>query len=514
MGVGHTRAFPFTETPADPNFAENYRNLIQPRVIPILQEHNIKFEFISLRRRAARNGNDLDSGKLHTLVIDTRSPNTETWRTAAGKIQAIFQQAGVESDQIEVEICDMSRLKYNISRALPDDKSLVDAMSLAKIAVMDTLRSYCAKGWTSVAFHLRRPKSNREAPLSPTILVFFGSGTTLDFDHLQSILLLAIQHSKVPLKLELLQGEIKLYIGTSFGTANLARLSKRPQNGSSIGVAGNTEVSGSLGGWLVLNIPKSPSHKVALTCNYVVARDEDENKKMMVNIGKGPSGASGMYQTLIECPAASDRIAGIRHCKKDQESEDPLLETKAALDILTELDKNPVIGTVLVKSGVRINNANRRLDWALIETPSTYTKNKPPPQSAFAREGQFPDEAPSRYVLNKDSVVQNFGVLEPGMWVTKRGKRTGVTSGVDSSMKRATQIGNIVSEEVEVLGLEIDFVQSGDLGSFVTDASGNLVGLVTAGEAVASEWAIGFVTPIADIQQDVKKLTGGFLSLE
>ena len=46
---------------------------------------------------------------------------------------------------------------------------------------------------------------------------------------------------------------------------------------------------------------------------------------------------------------------------------------------------NPSIGKVVLASGNRINGTTR-LDWALVESPSTFSPNKPSSTSAFGGE--------------------------------------------------------------------------------------------------------------------------------
>lgn len=99
----------------------------------------------------------------------------------------------------------------------------------------------------------------------------------------------------------------------------------------------------------------------------------------------------------------------------------------------------------------------------------------------------------------------------------KRGRSSGVTSGLVNAINREVQWEdheNMRSEEVEVMGLRMAFAEGGDSGSIVTDQHKDLMRLLLAKDSCASDWGMGFVTPIADIQRDVQRLTGGFLSLE
>ena len=169
----------------------------------------------------------------------------------------------------------------------------------------------------------------------------------------------------------------------------------------------------------------------------------------------------------------------------------------------------------MLASGLRINEARRRMDWALVESPDTFTTNKPPPADSFPSAAQ--QHYPQKYRASVDSKVRQFGRMALGDWVAKRGRSSNDTSGIVNRMRRLVHWDNhhdLISEEVEVFGLMRDFADHGDSGAFVTNVRGELVGLLIGRDSNASDFDIGFVTPIEDIQQDIKELSGGFLSLE
>lgn len=136
----------------------------------------------------------------------------------------------------------------------------------------------------------------------------------------------------------------------------------------------------------------------------------------------------------------------------------------------------PVIGNVFAFSGLRKNASNRRMDWALFDTPETHPRNKPPPKSAYTTNVQFPEGLSFAYTLTEDSYVRNIGVMKQDSWVAKTGRTSGVTSGIVNSMKKFVhwqQHGTFCSEEIEVIGLGKDFARGGDSGSIVTNKSGD-----------------------------------------
>lgn len=83
-------------------------------------------------------------------------------------------------------------------------------------------------------------------------------------------------------------------------------------------------------------------------------------------------------------------------------------------------------------------------------------------------------------------------------------------------MTRTVRWDNFVPEsvEVEVIGEGDWFASFGDSGSFVCDMNGALVGLLFARDQSRGDYGCGYVTPIREIQADVKAMTGGILTLD
>jgi hypothetical protein len=183
------------------------------------------------------------------------------------------------------------------------------------------------------------------------------------------------------------------------------------------------------------------------------------------------------------------------------------------MDYIDQKLKAPTIGRVLLASGLRTNEANRRMDWALIETPNTFAVNKLPPAKAFPSAEEQP--WPQKYRIGSDSKLRHLGRITLGEWVAKKGRTTNYTSGTVNRMRRGVHWdahSGLISEEVEVFGLTKNFAGPGDAGSFVTNVRGELVGLLIGRDAYPLD--CGIVTPIEDIQQDIERTAGGFLSLE
>lgn len=110
-----------------------------------------------------------------------------------------------------------------------------------------------------------------------------------------------------------------------------------------------------------------------------------------------------------------------------------------------------------------------------------------------------------------------MGMIRDKSWVIKTGRMSAVTSGTVNTLREVVhweQYGELCSEKIKVMGMRRSFAEGGDSGSMVINASGELVGLLTAQDSCASDAGISFINPIQDTHQDVKEQTGGFLSLD
>lgn len=489
---------------------------MRAHIQPIFQKHRINFLSISLRRRSRAEGVLPEEENLHTLLIDSDDEDPASWGVTAREMGDVFRIADITDEEIEIEICNQNKLYYNISEILPDDENLLDAMQLLKPRVLNVLMAFFALEWSSVAFHMRHSKANEDAPRVPTILVFFFPEAVLDFKTVESLLLKVLGQSKKSIKIELLRGLIDNAIPGTFGIIqrDIAK-STKPRNGSSIGIAGDKTTAGSLGSWLNLKFPAIPPYKVALTCHDVVTLDQNGRKRQ---IGKARVDFGAIDNKIaVEYPAVIDRITTLKVLNDDLKSRDP--GAKEAFEVTESPHSNPIIGHVIAASGLRTNNVNRSMNWALIETPGTHTKNKPPLKNMFLRDAELPSplEWDVGYHMTADSVVRQIGAVEKGSWVAKTGRTSRVTSGFVNRMDRVVnwaQYGGFHSEEIEVIGPGRDFAAGGDSGSMVTNSSGELVGILIGKDSCASDHGIGFFTPIFDIFRDVELQTGGVLSLD
>ena len=288
-----------------------------------------------------------------------------------------------------------------------------------------------------------------------------------------------------------------------------------PRNGDSIGRRGDDTEAGTLGGWLMLKFPNNKQVKCAMTCFHVVAGQNIPNSSALNTKALNASTSNNMIE--VEYPAAYDRKYAIQEYKgrlQSKSSPEEQADSRKELDTLEQRDKSPVIGTVIYASGVRQNQAGRRMDWALIETPSTYSVNVPPPAASFrVNSSRWPSwrSGPITYKTDANSRVRTMGKIEVGNWVAKTGRSSGESSGEINRLRRAIKwqgYNNFVTQEIDVFGLSDDFAEPGDSGAFVTNQNHELVGMVIGRDASASDFDLGIITDIREIEQDVKAMCG------
>lgn len=187
--------------------------------------------------------------------------------------------------------------------------------------------------------------------------------------------------------------------------------------------------------------------------------------------------------SAIEYPAALDRTTTRNAIEAKIKATGPSEGMKAELEKIQQLEANTGIGKVVVASGHYKNASNRRMDRALMESPSTHPKNKPSSTTHLRSNGDFPDGDQTAYTLNKDSFARNIGAIRANSWAAKKGRTSNVTAGIVNNTRPSRSLGasteNLWSQEVEVMGLAPDFAPRGGgiSGRFITNASGKIAGV-------------------------------------
>lgn len=363
--------------------------------------------------------------------------------------------------------------------------------------------------WTSIAFHTRvnRYAAGVNVSGKTTIIVFCSPGSTCNYGKAEEELLKILKAVPFEIHLEFLPGEITpSAMPQDSDPIGHSTAPEKPVNGSSISVEGNTTEAGSFGGWVVLNLPKEQrTIRCILTC-YNVIRSPDKEVVMYTD-EHGVVLDNQIGHDVVEYPAAYDTKYTLSELGRVCALNPNDSEASQLRDTLSSRFSNPEIGRVILASGDRLTNGYRS-DWALVESPSTFSPNRPVPKSAIFPNWDLP---PNRlYSQNEDSKIREFGRVRLGDWVAKRGLISGCSTGEINNMERVLQWQGKRTMEVEILSRRGDFARPGDSGSMVTGGQGELLGVVY-GIDQDTGFDVALMTRIDQIQEDVKRLTNGGL---
>jgi hypothetical protein len=217
------------------------------------------------------------------------------------------------------------------------------------------------------------------------------------FERSESLIAAALHSEKYPhiaLHLELVPGFVELATPPSPNREAkphaFLHLKNKPENGASIGVQHKQLGAGTLGGWVTLKPINSPSIQplqCALTCYHVINEGDPANQAHNDRNGIGLMGETPLSQIQIVWPSNFDVIE-IRRVVQSRiqapgSSDESRQRDENYLKFLNGLSAAGPIGHVRFASGSRRTTDDRRLDWALIVSPKTFTRNRPPPSAAF-----------------------------------------------------------------------------------------------------------------------------------
>ena len=514
VGEGIARPYPLRSGVCSEEMRAIFTDQVAEKAARTLQQYKIEAS-TSLRRR----WRPMEEVK-HTYLIETTSTSTDftNWRNAAIEINHLFLTAGVTQENIEVEIVNPSLCIKRHSSVIPDDAKLISSIEILRPKLISFLQSFAPSHWTSVAFHMRKHSHRPNQTWQPTILISFYVAAVSRFETFESRIKELIKSEQISLELEFLCGQIDLApLLIDRPVIPRVPIGLKPRNGDSIGRADKSNDAGTLGGWIMLKFANPPKRlQCLLTCDHVVAGRDPGMSPVLDTAAVDYTTSTN--RIAIDFPATYDRKHAITYYQN--ELLDPKLNAQARprvqkeLDRLVNIDKAPIIGSVLYRSGVRANGKVHRMDWALVESPTTYTGNIPPPESSFVNDvDRYPSEAkgPIIYIADSDSRITSFGKMKLHDWVVKRGRTSGDTAGEVNRVGRTVKweaYNNWQTEEVEVIGLSRDFVRPGDSGSFVTNRHRELVGMVIGMESVSDSHDVGIVSDITDIMEDVRALCG------
>ncbi|KFY75029.1 hypothetical protein V499_04984 [Pseudogymnoascus sp. VKM F-103] len=475
-----------------------------------------------------------------TVIILTRETETDTtrWQEAVDYINEIIKDAAAQAGKkMDVELENYFESYYDISSAIRPGTSIHKSFLQIEHVVETEVRRSCSGLWTSIAYHNRRHKfadsinvgflSLTGVVEQPTVIVFVTPGSMAHWGEVEAQICQAIEaapfEEDVEIALEILPGFNVPSIGPS--AAYTPTTSKHPRYldiepvptlGASIGPQLSDTDSGSLGA--VVNFqPRGGGEprKCFLTSYRAVAPGDPIGRAVNDGLGIGLDGRSVVRQRIeILYPACCDsEYTKDLLAKFAKENTSPKRSHYANLVALIELEG--VIGEVIHASGLRQSGSadrRHRMDWALVALhPSKdAVLNIPPDDSKFYRPISRGVESIFSYRAEPDDVISRTGDPVAFSWAGKFHIGPWGTAGRVNSMERTVCWGDgMVSKEIEVIPIDIEFAQGGDDGSMVFNAKKEWVGMVVGSD---SEYA-GYITPTADIIADIEARTGGTITL-
>lgn len=498
----------------DPRLCDIYVQHVEPDIADVLTQYGIS---CSLTRLDYWYPKYEEENGEHTVLIHSHDTNTGAWPAAARKVHSLLRDHGANriTTRLQVEIRNPEKFYNDVSKRLPNDSQLLEALAEIEPEVINTVCSFMEASWSSIAYHTRvHRQADYDALGKPTIIVFCYPGSSCDYDKAEERLLQILKAVPLDVHLEFLPGKITPPARGAVAARFLYNTPRKPVNGSSIGVEGKTSEAGSLGGWVTLSLPKQHrTIRCAITSYHVVKSIDAAITAHTDTHGVMLNGRRG-HET-VEYPAAYDAIHTLSQLNRICTQNPDDAEAANAHQTLSAQFTNPGIGRVILASGYR--NRNGRLsDWALIESSSTFSANKPPPGEAIRAPFNLPENF--LYSQNSDSRVREFGEAKLGDWVTKTGRSTGCTSGKINKMERVIPgLGppGIPTKQAEIISHEGDFAGPGDSGSMETGQRGEFLGLVGSIDQYSGCYNAAFMTTIQQIQQDIKDFTGdGFISVD
>lgn len=496
---------------ANIEWKEIYERDIHPGISKILTKYGLSFGVDRLDRLQPWD-DSYETKDVITITTHDAGPRKD-WQDAADTVLAMVNEKVPThvSHPIQVEIINVDKIYNDVSSPLPNDRSIVGPLEQVKDRIVEEVLAFMQGAWSSIAFHMRHRRDNFDEPMKPTILVICRPHSICDFAEAEDRLLDILNELDISVYLEFLPGRVFANPGprpTPMYT-HVEDLPETPTNGSSIGIKGNEISAGTLGGWLILNLPKEQRQiKCALTCYHVIRGDDSSATDYTDTHGVHWNNTRG--QLTIQYPATIDARAALDNLDKLCHNFPGDQHLEKQRNMVSGLLLGPGIGKVVLASGSQVRN-NHRVDWALIESPETFSKNNTP----SIRQGNFMSPpAGHRYAPHPDTKIRQFDYIHEGDWVVKLGRST-LTSGIINGMKRVERCPNFVTEEIEVMSHYVDVAVDGDSGAFVVNEHGHLVGMLYAVAKAVTSFNTAYITPFDAIQAHIKEITdGGFLSFD
>jgi hypothetical protein len=489
----------------------------------VLRENNIQ---LHLTRVMALSRKGEGETPRDTLILISEDDDTRDWKGAVTIIGEMVDNAARKlngSPKIRVEIRNEDLMYRDISYVIKPQTVEHRACMEIEDLIFDQVKKSCPGDWTSICYFMRGTKDQTEASRKLTLVVGIKPRQRSLWGFVEEQVANVVQSLKksdINIHIELLPSRVHLLVDHSqpaskemkpVGPEIQWNTVLAPPSGSSIGprVSGN---AGTLGIWVSFRGPDGVKQVCFLTCCHVILPGDPGNGTTNERNGIALNGRKAIGPIIVDYPAPFDtKATKVTLSSTISQGNDPEGTMKRSLDAIEKHIANGGFGSVLHASGIFRTNINeRRMDWALVRChdPSTIGKNIPSPGPFTSR--QLGNRLVP-YVVKPDETVQKSNSLTEGMWVTKKGRTSGVTTGEVHAMRAIIDWQNgMTTREIVVLGFGDDFVDHGDSGSMVTNLNKEWVGMVIGKD---SPTTYGIVTSVAELRNDIDKGTGGSIAL-
>ncbi|KAH7350573.1 hypothetical protein BKA65DRAFT_498580 [Rhexocercosporidium sp. MPI-PUGE-AT-0058] len=511
--------WPYVQCAITPD-ADNVLRIIMSDCEKICEDHFITIRDINVIVLMRK---DWEDQGTPCLIIETRDVDTTRWQAAAADLRDLVQKTKPKNDEaFKVEIRNSSRMYSDVSSCLSNDPDLDRYLDEVQPKIVTMVKEKLRSSWTSIAFHMRGPRSRENpSPPKPTVLIFVKPNTSYFFDEVETRLVEILNSPNFPnssINTEILVGTVSYAVRTASDPKSFSHItSTRPYNGMSIGARNLTQETGSLGGWVRLTSKINPTESMdyVLSAYHVFEKADEEGELDNDVSGIGFYGANLVPDIEVVWPSNLDEQYTRSLCEKKISQGTTRQEFATALSILNQIrGAGRSIGKLRYASGHATRSpTNRRLDWALIPSPNTTQRNRPPQVTIYGNkylEGTYSPKA--------DDYIRKFGPeMQQYSWVVRSG-RTSTRQGFVNRRDRVVRWENTAkhehSNEMEILpiGGEADFCDAGDSGSWVINENFELVAMLV-GKCDGSFENEGIATPIKDLIEDIERRTNCTVSL-
>ncbi|DAA74801.1 TPA_exp: Uncharacterized protein A8136_2219 [Trichophyton benhamiae CBS 112371] len=530
----------FPITSADP-ITHVFNSELRDKIMEAIQESNIDFQEMSVFKRRWRESRDKPLPVILIIAKTRRNrPIDGTWFQLCQKIRAFCVSAG--RPEVNVEIGDPAAYIPIISSAVLSSDPIVQHWPTLRPQILKIING---RMWLTLDV-LRRGPENSEGII--TIVITIPECSTSDaysWRPVRDKIVNVINTTGLEnVAVEIGRGAVYTSDDIDNNFFNESDPCSKAHFGGSLAGLHDSKRLGTFGGFIVLDFPDGKSRTCGLTCYHCVVNDDIDSPALETweMHGLRPNDPKNNIELSHPCRRDYDDI--ISHYKdaiaKIQTPEyfqmlsvanDPdgflIPSQRRYLDYqLKNIDayekrlqfanefmseKKNYLGKVYAGSGLRLNEDMRSLDWALIDvSPQRVTGNKLPDGLLS---GHFNPTSQGGLVTDaKFEVMLEQKVFKIGR---STGFTRGIVNGLETTKLRSWTFGGPSGDTpIQKCGIEWSIVPDnskdsfsarGDSGAFVLDDNAHMVGLVFAGNTYCTTT---YMTPVAAIFEDIKKITG------